>query len=204
MDSRLPAAFYQRADVVGIARELIGKKLVSQIGGRRTAGIIVETEAYAGEQDKASHAYNARRTKRTSVMYGPGGLAYVYLCYGIHHLFNIVVNLEDIPHAILVRALEPAEGMEDMMQRCGKTKVTPALTAGPGCLTRALGITVAHSGADLVSGTDIWIEENGLAVSRRQIIAGTRVGVAYAGEDALRPYRFSLKGNPYVSKGRGL
>ena len=136
-------------------------------------------------------------------MYMNGGTAYVYLCYGIHHLFNVVTNIQDQPHAILIRGLEPLEGIDIMLQRRGKETLQPSLTAGPGALSMALGIHTHHSGMQLGSNA-IYIEDTGIKVSKADIIAGTRVGVAYAMDDALRPYRFSIRGNPYVSKGKGL
>ena len=197
----LPESFYTRKDVVKIARELLGKVLVTEFG-ERTSGIIVETEAYAGATDKASHAYGNRRTNRTEVMYMHGGTAYVYLCYGIYHLFNVVTNVQDTPHAILIRAIEPIEGIDIMLERRGKGNITPSLTAGPGVLSQALGITTMHTGISL-QGPDIYIEE-GKRIKSKDIIAATRVGVAYAMDDALRPYRFYIKGNKFVSKGKGL
>ena len=164
--------------------------------------MIVETEAYAGATDKASHAYGNRRTARTEVMYKQGGAAYVYLCYGIHHLFNVVTNVTDTPHAILIRAIEPLEGIETMLERRGKEKLTPSLTGGPGAMSQALGITTIHTGVSL-QGPQIWIDE-GLKVAAKDVVATTRVGVAYAMDDALRPYRFYINGNRYVSKGKGL
>ena len=144
--SKLQADFYQREDDLLISRELLGKVLYTNFHGELTSGIIVETEAYAGTTDKASHAYGGRRTKRTKIMYSPGGYAYVYLCYGIHHLFNIVTNKENIPHAVLIRAIQPRDGIEIMLQRRNKKKVDHSLTSGPGSLTRALGITVKDLG----------------------------------------------------------
>ncbi len=198
----LPESFYIRKDVIKIARELLGKLLVTNFDGIRTSGIIVETEAYIGTSDKASHAHGGRRTARTEVMYMQGGTAYVYLCYGIHHLFNVVTNVHDIPHAILIRAIEPQEGIETMLERRGKDKLTPALTAGPGAMSQALGIYTSHTGISLL-GPDIFIEK-GIKIADKDIIATTRIGVAYAKEDALLPYRFYIKGNKFVSKGKGL
>ena len=186
-----------------IAKELLGKVLVTKFDGITTSGIIVETEAYAGAGDKASHASGGRRTARTEIRYANGGTAYVYLCYGIHHLFNVVTNVKDTPHAILIRGIEPLEGLDEMLDRRGKEQLTPSLTAGPGALSVALGIHTWHSGYSL-SGPEIQIEDRGIKVSAKDIVAGTRVGVAYAQEDALLPYRFSIKGNKYVSKGKGL
>ena len=199
----LPESFYTRKDVVKIAKELLGKVLVTKFDGITTSGIIVETEAYAGAGDKASHASGGRRTARTEIMYANGGTAYVYLCYGIHHLFNVVTNVKDTPHAILIRGIEPLEGIDEMLNRRGKEQLSPSLTAGPGALSVALGIHTWHSGYSL-SGPEIQIEDRGIKVSARNIAAGTRVGVAYAQEDALLPYRFSIRGNKYVSKGKGL
>ena len=199
----LPESFYTRKDVMKIARELLGKILVTEIDGIRSAGMIVETEAYAGATDKASHAYGGKRTKRTEVMYMHGGAAYVYLCYGIHHLFNVVTNVQDTPHAILIRAIEPMEGIDVMLERRGKEKLQPLLTAGPGAMSMALGIHTHHSGVSL-QGPEIFIEDTGIKIAKKDIVAATRVGVAYAMDDALRPYRFYVKGNAYVSKGRGL
>ena len=189
--SILPPEFYTRPDVVGIARALLGKKLVSTIGGVLTSVIITETEAYEGEIDKASHAYGGRRTKRTETMYRAGGCAYVYLCYGLHHLFNIVTNVPDVPHAVLLRAGESLEGIDLMLRRRNKTLVKN-LCAGPGTLSQALGITVKADGADL-SGLTVYVEDIGLYIAEEDILASPRVGVAYAREHALWPYRFRIK-----------
>lgn len=199
----LPISFYRRTDVVKIARELLGKVLVTNINGHYTSGIIVETEAYAGANDKASHAYGNRRTQRTEKMFMEGGNAYVYLCYGIHHLFNVVTNEKDIPHAILIRALEPVDGIEHMLARRGKEKLTYNLTSGPGALSEAMAIKTGYSGMSLLD-KDIYIEDRGIKIRERDIVAATRVGVAYALEDALLPYRFFIRGNKYVSKAKGL
>ncbi len=199
----LPESFYTRKDVVEIAKELLGKVLVTTFDGKRTAGMIVETEAYAGTTDKASHAHGGRRTNRTEVMYAYGGVAYVYLCYGIHHLFNVVTNVQDTPHAILIRAIEPLEGVDVMLERRGKEKLHPSLTAGPGAMSTALGIHIRITGQQL-QGPQIYIEDRCFSISSKDIIAATRVGVAYAMDDAVLPYRFYIKGNPFVSKGKGL
>lgn len=198
---KLTAAFYQQKDVVKIARELLGKMLVTEIDGVRTAGRIVETEAYAGVTDRASHAWNERRTNRTAVMYRPGGLAYVYLIYGIHYLFNVITNVKDTPHAVLIRALEPVDGI-DMMKARFLPLLTQNMTAGPGNLSKALGIDIALTGESL-TGNKVWIED-APNLPDDQVVISTRVGVAYAGEDAYLPYRFSIKGNKWVSKGKGL
>src|SRR5262245_47469364 len=180
--------FYQRSDVIKIAKELIGKILITKWNGIETSGRIVEVEAYNGIVDKASHASGGRRTNRNEVMYGRGGMAYVYLCYGIHHLFNVVTHEEGTPHAVLVRAIIPVEGMELMRRRRGAAQFT---TGGPGTLTEALAIRTTHSGSDLLSGP-IGIEDHGVKVTSRNIVIGPRIGVQYAGKDALRPYRFRL------------
>jgi DNA-3-methyladenine glycosylase len=199
----LPDSFYQRKDVVKIAKELLGKVLVTNIDGALTSGMIVETEAYAGAADKASHAFGNRRTNRTEVMYAHGGVAYVYLCYGIHHLFNVVTNVEHTPHAILVRAVEPLEGIDIMLERRRKEKLSPILTAGPGAMSEALGIKTKHTGL-LLQGPEIYIEDRGIKLSKKDVVEASRVGVAYAQEDALLPYRFYVRDNRYVSKGKGL
>jgi len=199
----LPPSFYTREDVVQIARELLGKVLVTGIAGARTAGMITETEAYAGSIDKASHAYNNRRTSRTEVIFGEGGVAYVYLCYGIHHLLNVVTHGAEIPHAVLIRALEPLEGTEIMLRRRKKHTLQPSLTAGPGALSEAMGIRTAHTGYTL-QGPTLYIEDRGIRIPKTKIVAATRVGVAYACADALLPYRFYIRDNKFVSKAKGL
>ena len=198
---RLGAEFYAGTDVVTIAKALLGKILVTNFGGIVTAARIVETEAYNGIVDKASHAYSGRRTKRTEIMYRPGGAAYVYLIYGIHHLFNIVTNTTDVPHAVLVRAAEPVWGIPDMLVRTGKHTVDFTLTRGPGNVSKALGISTAHTGFDLV-GEEIYLLDDGTKYAKNQVIATPRIGVDYAAEDALLPYRFYVAGNKYVS-GKG-
>lgn len=197
MAERLPREFYTRADVLAVARDLLGRTLVvAQRGGARVAGRIVETEAYRGPEDRASHAFGGRRTRRTEVMYARGGVAYVYLIYGMHHQFNVVTNDADVPHAILVRAVEPLEGVERMRRRRGGVG-DRALTSGPGKLCAALGIDLGLNGADLL-GERVWIE-TGEPQGRRAVESGPRVGVDYAGAWARRPWRFWIRGNAYVS-----
>ena len=157
-----------------------------------TKATITETEAYAGEIDKASHAYGGRRTRRTEPIYQSGGRAYVYLCYGIHHLFNVVTNAEGIPHAILIRAGRPLAGEAQMLRRRAKQAADKTLLAGPGSLAKALGITTALTGTALTRDV-IWIEDQEVTVTERDIVAGPRVGIDYAEEDAKLPYRFILK-----------
>ena len=195
---KLDNSFYDRADVVRIARELLGKVLVTTFEGLRTTGRIVEVEAYNGVVDRASHAWSGRRTRRTEVMYREGGTAYVYLIYGIHHLFNVVTNKKDTPHAVLVRALEPLEGIPTMLKRTGKTKLDHTLTRGPGNLSKAMGLYIQHTGFSLFEDI-IYIGDDGYKLRKSEIIASPRIGVDYAGPDAELPYRFFVKGNPYVS-----
>jgi len=190
-DMKLDKSFYTRDNVVQIARELIGKYIFTNFNGVITGGIIIETEAYEGVTDHASHAYGGRRTARTEVMYSEGGVAYVYLCYGIHSLFNIVTNKQDIPHAVLIRGILPVEGLEMMGMRIGKPLSGRSLGSGPGKVSKLLGIHFSHTGLDL-SGDYIWLEDRGLDLNS-EIITGTRIGVEYAGADALLPYRFRVQ-----------
>jgi len=191
--------FYTRKDVVRIAKDLLGKVIVTFFDGWLTAARITETEAYNGIVDKASHAYNNRRTKRTEIMYAAGGAAYVYLCYGIHHLFNVVTNLKDVPHAVLIRSAEPVIGIETMLQRTNKKKPDNTLTSGPGNVSKALGIYTHHTGSDLMS-EHFFIADDGFKLSKQKIVTSTRIGVDYAAEDALLPYRFLIKDNRFVTK----
>jgi DNA-3-methyladenine glycosylase len=184
----LTSSYYRDRDALQAARDLLGKALFTQLDGVRTAGLITETEAYMGVKDRASHAFGGRRTARNEVMYAAGGVAYVYLCYGIHHLFNVVVLQKDIPHAVLIRAIHPIAGQEAMLARRGVKKLT---TAGPGTLTQALGIRTTHNGEDL-TGQRIWIEDAGIEVPKKHIITGPRIGVDYAGADAHLPYRYRI------------
>ena len=181
--------FYVREDVVQISRELLGKVLCTKLNDRVTKAIITETEAYAGVSDKASHAYGGRRTLRTEPLYARGGTAYVYLCYGIHHLFNVVTNTTGTPHAVLIRAGSSFEGSELMHKRRDKCHGDKSLLAGPGSLSKALGITTELTGSNLL-GDQVWIEDHKIAVAADEITAGPRVGIDYAEEDATRPYRF--------------
>jgi DNA-3-methyladenine glycosylase len=199
MMKKLPLEFYQRTNVLQIAKELMGKILVTKWNGIETSGRIVEVEAYNGKIDKASHASDGRRTSRNEIMYGEGGFAYVYLCYGIHHLFNVVTNKKETPHAVLIRALEPIKGIEVMQQRTGKAKLDNTLTKGPGNVSKALGISFKqHSGYSLLS-KELFIAEDDFTFSKKELMASPRIGVDYAGEDAKLPYRFYIKGNPFVS-----
>ncbi|HET7001049.1 MAG TPA: DNA-3-methyladenine glycosylase [Puia sp.] len=195
---KLDHSFYDRKNVVQIARELLGKILVTQFDGVLTSGRIVETEAYNGVGDRASHAFAGRRTTRSEHIYGGPGTVYVYIVYGMHHLFNVVTNKKEIPHAVLIRALEPMEGINYMLKRTGKPLPDYTLTKGPGNLARAMGISKMHTGSNLFS-EEIFIEDDGLRYKKDQIVITHRIGVEYAGTDAQLPYRFIVKGNPYVS-----
>ncbi|MGC3947099.1 MAG: DNA-3-methyladenine glycosylase [Chryseolinea sp.] len=194
---KLPESFYDRTNVVRIARELLGKSLYTSINGIITGGMIVETEAYSWKE-RGCHAYDNRKTTRNAVMFGAGGHAYVYLCYGIHHLFNVVTNSVDTADAILIRALEPHTGLESMELRRGKLANKYHLTSGPGKLTRALGIDRQWNGKSLFDD-EVWIADSDVKLPASKIVASPRIGIDYAGEDALLPWRFYIKGNPWVS-----
>ncbi|MEZ2336804.1 DNA-3-methyladenine glycosylase [Mucilaginibacter sp. RCC_168] len=196
---KLPETFYLGTDVVAISKSLLGKYLFTCIDGVTTGGYIVETEAYNGAMDKAAHSYGNRITPRTKTMFMQGGIAYVYLCYGIHEMFNIVTSTEGHAQAILIRAIHPTEGIEAMQVRRNMVVLKPAITAGPGSVAKALGISRNINAISLQSDT-LWLEDRGLNFTDEQITIGPRIGVAYAGEDALLPYRFYVKGDIYVSK----
>ena len=196
---KLPPSFYTRPNVVQIAQELLGKYLYTNHDGMLTGGMIVETEAYSGVNDRACHAHLNPRTQRTEIMYHEGGVAYVYLVYGIYNLFNIITNVEGQADAVLVRAIEPEVGVEEMLLRRNMASIKPNLTAGPGVLSIALGINRKHYGTPL-TGDTIWVEDKGLEVPAESIAVGPRIGVDYAGDDALLPWRFWLKGNKWVSR----
>jgi DNA-3-methyladenine glycosylase len=188
---KLPLDFYLSNDVVDVSQKLLGKVLCTRRSGRITKAVITETEAYAGINDKASHAYGGRRTDRTKPMYAQGGTAYVYLCYGIHHLFNVVVGSVDVPLAILIRAAVPVEGIDIMRQRRRISGTGMILLAGPGILSQALGITTQLTGASLLEDR-IWMEDQQIPVRTQDITVGPRIGIDYAEEDAKRPYRFRV------------
>lgn len=196
---KLPFSYYLNQDVLFLAKDLLGKVLFTQINGEITAGVIVETEAYFGIQDKASHAYGGRRTNRTETLYQQGGVSYVYLCYGIHNLFNVVSSVEGEPHAVLIRAIEPLIGLDIMETRRKIAATKAAISSGPGSAAKALGIDHTFNEKEL-SGEEIWIEDHAIRYTPDQIAAVPRVGVAYAQEDALLPWRFFVKDNKYVSK----
>jgi DNA-3-methyladenine glycosylase len=195
---KLTDRFYQRTNVVKIARELLGKVLFTRINGIVTGGMIVETEAYSWKE-KGCHAYESKRTQRNAIMFEKGGYTYVYLCYGMHYLFNIVTNQPGIPEAVLIRAIEPVHGIEEMFLRRGKLRDDLHLTSGPGKLTKALGIDRKLNGKFLLDD-EVWVEDFDNKISNRNILAGPRIGIDYAGEDALLPWRFTVRGNKWLSK----
>ncbi|MBD1392110.1 DNA-3-methyladenine glycosylase [Mucilaginibacter glaciei] len=196
---KLPESYYHNPDVVALSRDLIGKYLFTCIDGNLTGGYIVETEAYAGIIDKASHAHGGRMTPRTKTMYLQGGVSYVYLCYGIHEMFNIVTSVDGQPHAILIRAIHPTDGLDMIMARRDMDTLKPNITRGPGSVAKALGIS-RNINAMSLQGDTIWVEDRGLTFPDVEVVAGPRVGIDYAGDDALLPYRFYLKENIFVSK----
>ena len=210
MGHKLNGEFYQRTDTTRVARELLGKLVVvPDEAGRRISGMIVETEAYLGETDRAAHSYGGRRTARNEVMYGPAGHVYVFFVYGMYYQFNVVTGPVDHPHAILIRAVEPVEGIEIMRRRRSVPKAVTTgvrravmpdrnLTSGPGKLCIALDIDRSLNGEDLL-GPCVWLEDY-REFSNDEIAVGKRIGIDYAGEDAEKPWRFWVKGNEFVSK----
>ncbi len=195
---KLSLDFYKRKDVVAIAKELLGKIVVTNFDNQLTSGRIAETEAYVAHVDKASHAFGGRRTSRNEHMYAAAGTAYVYICYGMHQMLNVVTNEKDIPDAVLIRAIEPLQGIDIMLQRTGKQKLDFTLTKGPGNVGKALGIFKHHSGLHLLDD-EIYVADDGFKLKENEMGTSGRIGVASAGADALLPYRFYIKGNMYVS-----
>ncbi len=196
---KLPLSFYNRKDVVKIAKELLGKIIVTCFDGEITSGRIVETEAYAGIVDRASHSFAGKRTARNEHMYSAAGTAYIYICYGMHQMLNIVTNAKEIPDAVLIRAIEPLEGIDIMLKRTGKKTLDKTLTRGPGNVGKALGIFKHHSGLYLLDD-EIYVLDDSKKIPDEEIGISKRIGVESAGEDALLPYRFYLKGNQYVCR----
>ena len=196
--SRLPRTFYTRANVLQVARDLLGKLLVvPSRNGKRVSGRIVEVEAYRGPQDRAAHSYGGRRTKRTETMYGIGGTAYVFFVYGMYYQFNVVTGAAETPHAVLIRAVEPVEGIE-LMRKRRLRQPAHNLTNGPGKLCIALDIDRRLDGDDLL-GNKVWLEEDA-KVPRSRIMSGPRIGIDYAAEWKDKPWRFWIKDNPFVSR----
>lgn len=194
---KLPLSFYLGNDVLKIARDLLGKVLVTCWNKEYTSGRIVETEAYAGETDKASHASKGK-TARTEIMFNEGGKAYVYLCYGVHQMFNIVTNKEGIPDAVLIRAVEPIDGIDIMLKRTGKKKLDETLTKGPGNVGKAFGFHTSQCGL-LLNSDELFIGDDGYKLSKAMIGTSPRIGVDYAGKHAEWHYRFFVNGSKFVS-----
>lgn len=184
--------YFRNPDVLFLARDLLGKYVFTQIDGQIAGGIITETEAYRGTGDRASHAFGGKRTKRNEMMYAQGGVAYVYLCYGMHNMLNFVTNERDIPDAVLIRSIFPTHGEELMLKRTGKRQCCPEITQGPGKVCKALGISLLQNGTRLDSDI-LWMEDRGLHYPEEQIERTPRIGVDYAGDDALLPWRFRVK-----------
>lgn len=198
---KLERNFYLSNDVVSVAEGLIGKVLCTSINGEKTAGIIVETEAYAGRSDNACHGQFHHYTEKASAMFLEGGVSYVYICYGIHRLFNVITNSEGKSDAVLIRAIEPIEGYEIMERRRNLKQRKPVdyrLTRGPGCLTIAMGIGMEHNALELDDKV-VWIEDRDIDFSSEMLLSSKRVGVSPAGRDADLPYRFYVKDNRWVS-----
>jgi len=187
----LPNTYYLHHDVVFLAKDLIGKYLFTKVDGQLSGGMIIETEAYKGVEDRASHAYRGRRTLRNEMMYAQGGVAYVYLCYGIHSMLNVVTNHKDIPDAVLIRAIYATHGEELILKRTEKQQINLQVTNGPGKVTKALGITLADNGESF-QNKRVWIEDRGFDISKVEIQNTPRIGISYAGTDALLPYRFNI------------
>jgi len=199
----LPPDFYRRPNPVQIARELLGKHVYSCLDGQLTGGRIVETEAYSHEGDDSMQLHLKRRGTHGRALHEPGGRAYLYQVYNRHTLFNISTNVADKPDTVLIRAIEPLVGLDIMAARRGVVPPDSArLTAGPGLLTQALGITPALSGTDL-QGPTLWLEDAGEIVAEPDVLASPRVGLAYAGETAATlPWRFRLKDSKWISPAR--
>ncbi|MEG2070403.1 MAG: DNA-3-methyladenine glycosylase [Bacteroidales bacterium] len=191
---KIEPSYFKENEVVFIAKNLIGKSLFTLIDGQIAGGIITETEAYNGIYDKACHSYGGKRTARNEIMYAEGGCLYIYLCYGIHHLLNIVTNKAEIPDAILIRSIFPTHGEELILKRRNKCKITSNITQGPGKVSQALGVTLLHNGVSLASDM-VWLEDRNLTIPSEQIWITPRIGIDYAGDDALLPYRFLLNPN---------
>ncbi len=195
---KIPLSFYKRKDVVAIARELLGKIVFTNFDGLITSGRIIETEAYVAHVDKASHSFGGRRTAKNEHMYASPGTAYVYICYGMHQMLNVVTNDKDVPDAVLIRAVEPLEGIDIMLQRTGKERLDFTLTKGPGNVGKALGIFKMHSGLHLLD-EKIYLADDGFKLKENEVGISKRIGVESAFPDSELPYRFYVRGNKFVS-----
>lgn len=196
---KLTPDFYDRKDVVSIAKELLGKIVVTNIDGKHSSGRIVETEAYVGLTDKASHSFAGRRTPKNEHMYNMAGTAYVYICYGMHQMLNVVTNKKDIPDAILIRAIDPINGIDVMLKRTGKPVFNHTLTKGPGNVGKSLGVSKKYSGKNLQEDEIYICLDQASDIPEELIGISKRIGVESAGKDALLPYRFYIRGNKFVS-----
>lgn len=195
---RVDRSIFSNPNVVELAQDLLGKVICTNIDGIYCEAKITETEAYSGKNDKACHAYGGKFTKRTATMYEAGGTAYIYLCYGIHHLFNIVTNVKGKADAVLIRSVEPLVGIDKMLERRNMKSDIPKTFAGPGKISQALGIDKSFNGVDLVNSQLIYLADK--EIDKGEVIKTTRIGIDYAEEDAFLPWRFYISGNKYVSK----
>ena len=195
---KLERSFYER-ETLDIARDLLGKYMIHDTSDGRTSGKIVEVEAYVGSKDAASHAYRDKYTNRTKVMFGPGGHAYVYLIYGIYYCMNVVTNKENYPEAVLIRAIEPIDGIDLMKKRRGTDNLLN-LCSGPGKLCAAMEISKVQNGIDLCGETLYLL--SGETISPECIVTTPRINIDYAKEARNYPWRFIILDNPFVSKGK--
>lgn len=198
----LESSFYQDEDVVSMAQKLLGKILVTEVDGMVSSGMIVETEAYRGPDDRGCHAFGGRCTERTKTMFYEGGHAYVYICYGVHPMVNVVTGPEGFAHAVLIRAIQPLEGVDMMMERRRINKEKPILVNGPGKLTVALGIHKEMDGQKLFEQTSpLRLYDASMDILPEKVVSGPRVGMSkYVGACSHRPWRFYLRDNLWVSK----
>lgn len=202
MTKIIPKKYFQNPDILFLGQDLLGKVLCTDFDEQLCKAKIIETEIYKAPEDRGSHAFNNLRTNRTEIMYGEGGTAYIYLCYGIHSMVNIVSGPKDHAHAILIRAVEPLNNFSTLKERVQTKKKDILLGSGPGNVCKAMGIHTKHGGEKLYTRGNIWIEEATEKIMQKEIVKGPRVGIAYAKEWAHKPWRFYLKNHPSVSKPR--
>jgi len=200
MAKKIERNFFLRP-TLKIAPELLGKFIIRKIGNKKLSGMITETEAYIGEKDLASHASKGK-TKRTAPMYFKGGFSYVYLIYGMYYNFNIVTEGKDFPAAVLIRSVEPKEGIEEMQKRRQKNARATlySLTTGPGKFCEAFGITKKENALDLIRNKTLYLEDRGVKIKPQEIKKTTRIGVEYAGKWEKKKWRFYIKDSRFVSK----